>query len=257
MKFIAETALRKLLNLIKNKMDTKVDKETGKGLSTNDYTTDEKTKLSGIEVEANKYILPVAGETLGGIKSGTGITVDGLGNVSINDDSHNHIISNVDGLQTALDGKAASDHTHNYAGSDSAGGPANAIKNGIVTRAKLAQDTLYSPNDYKTENFSLSASDIGKTIVSNVESVLLVTLTQEASSTMPIGSEIALFWFLGTGLTLQASGGIRFVIPEKGVFTNGALKLAELYTLAAIKKITTDAANGDIWTIQGNVEVVT
>ena len=27
MKFIAETALRKLLNLIKNKMDTKVDQE--------------------------------------------------------------------------------------------------------------------------------------------------------------------------------------------------------------------------------------
>ena len=32
----------------------KVDKETGKGLSTNDYTTTEKNKLSGIEAEANK-----------------------------------------------------------------------------------------------------------------------------------------------------------------------------------------------------------
>mgnify|MGYP006978911703 CR=1 FL=1 len=31
-----------------------VSKETGKGLSTNDYTTDEKTKLSGIEAGANK-----------------------------------------------------------------------------------------------------------------------------------------------------------------------------------------------------------
>lgn len=256
MKFIAETALRKLLNLIKNEMNTKVDKETGKGLSTNDYTTDEKTKLSGIEAEANKYTLPVAGEALGGVKSGTDITVDASGNVSVNDDSHNHVISNIDGLQTALDGKSATTHTHKYAGSDSAGGPANAIKNGIVTRAKLAQDALYSPNDYKTESFSLSASDIGKTIVSSAESTLLVTLTQEASSTMPVGSEIALFWFLGTGVTLQASGGIRFVMPEKDVLTNGALKLAELYTLAALKKITTDTANGDIWTIQGNVEVV-
>ena len=38
-------------------LDKKVDKVTGKGLSTNDYTTDEKTKLSGIEAEANKTIV--------------------------------------------------------------------------------------------------------------------------------------------------------------------------------------------------------
>lgn len=49
---------------------------------------------------------------LGLVKSGTDITVDSSGNVSVNDDSHNHVISNVDGLQTALDGKAASSHTH-------------------------------------------------------------------------------------------------------------------------------------------------
>ena len=49
---------------------------------------------------------------LGLVKSGTDITVDSSGNVSVNDDSHNHIISNVDGLQIALDGKAASSHTH-------------------------------------------------------------------------------------------------------------------------------------------------
>ena len=53
------------------------------------------------------YVLPVASDVLGGIKSGTDITVDSSGNVSVNDDSHNHIISNVDGLQSALDGKEA------------------------------------------------------------------------------------------------------------------------------------------------------
>lgn len=35
----------------------KVDKETGKGLSTNDYTTAEKTKLSGIETAAEVNVL--------------------------------------------------------------------------------------------------------------------------------------------------------------------------------------------------------
>lgn len=44
---------------------------------------------------------------------------DGSGNVSITatvaDDSHNHIISNVDGLQSALDGKSATSHNHDSA----------------------------------------------------------------------------------------------------------------------------------------------
>lgn len=40
-------------------LGAKVDKVAGKGLSTNDYTTAEKSKLSGIEAEANKYEHPV------------------------------------------------------------------------------------------------------------------------------------------------------------------------------------------------------
>ena len=71
-------------------------------------TTTERTKLSGVAENANNYTLPVASASLGGVKSGTDITIDGSGNVSVNDDSHNHIISNVDGLQTALDGKEPS-----------------------------------------------------------------------------------------------------------------------------------------------------
>lgn len=40
-----------------NLMTNKVDKEAGKGLSTNDYTTDEKTKLSGIAEGAQVNVL--------------------------------------------------------------------------------------------------------------------------------------------------------------------------------------------------------
>ena len=43
--------------LTKNTLDTKVDKVTGKGLSTEDYTTAEKTKLAGVESEANKTVV--------------------------------------------------------------------------------------------------------------------------------------------------------------------------------------------------------
>ncbi|MBQ9026096.1 MAG: hypothetical protein IJ104_06965 [Methanobrevibacter sp.] len=46
----------KLDNLDSN-LNNKVDKVTGKGLSTNDYTSTEKTKLEGIETGANKTVV--------------------------------------------------------------------------------------------------------------------------------------------------------------------------------------------------------
>lgn len=42
------------LSSIKNQLSNKVDKVSGKGLSTNDYTTAEKQKLAGIATQANK-----------------------------------------------------------------------------------------------------------------------------------------------------------------------------------------------------------
>ncbi|SHH76176.1 Phage tail fibre repeat-containing protein [Caloranaerobacter azorensis DSM 13643] len=46
------------LKKLNDRNDRKVDKEEGKGLSTNDYTDEDKTKLTGIEPGANKYIHP-------------------------------------------------------------------------------------------------------------------------------------------------------------------------------------------------------
>lgn len=56
---------------VNNKLGTKVDKVSGMGLSTNDYTTAEKNKLAGIQAGANKYTLPAATTSvLGGVKIG-------------------------------------------------------------------------------------------------------------------------------------------------------------------------------------------
>src|SRR5690606_14038763 len=43
---------------VANQIGTKVDKVTGKQLSTEDYTSAEKTKLAGIAVNANNYVHP-------------------------------------------------------------------------------------------------------------------------------------------------------------------------------------------------------
>lgn len=57
----------------------KVDKVTGKGLSTNDFTTAEKTKLAGIAEGANKYVHPSHTAAASGLYK---ITVDALGHVT-------------------------------------------------------------------------------------------------------------------------------------------------------------------------------
>ena len=71
----------------------------------------DKVKLDGIAEGANNYTLPSAGTSLGGVKSGGDVTISG-GLIAVNDDSHNHVISNIDGLQSALDSKAATGHIH-------------------------------------------------------------------------------------------------------------------------------------------------
>ena len=54
-------ALRSTVEAIKTWSDeNKVQKVNGKGLSTNDYTTDEKNKLAGIATGANKTIVDSA-----------------------------------------------------------------------------------------------------------------------------------------------------------------------------------------------------
>lgn len=77
-KFLGQSGLNKLITLIKNALSAKVDKIDGKGLSTNDYTTSEKTKLSGIASGAQV-------NTLEGIqKNGTTVTITNkIANISV------------------------------------------------------------------------------------------------------------------------------------------------------------------------------
>lgn len=70
--------------------------------------TSDKDIANGVpSLDANKKIpsdeLPVASTTLGGVKSGTDITVDTDGNVSVNDDSHKHKLSNISDVTATKD----------------------------------------------------------------------------------------------------------------------------------------------------------
>ena len=64
---------------VSSDLSTKVDKVSGKELSTNDYTTDEKEKLKYIEPYANKYALPdiVNNSTVTSTGTTVAFTIDG------------------------------------------------------------------------------------------------------------------------------------------------------------------------------------
>lgn len=86
----------KLDTEIKDIKDNKVAKETGKGLSANDYTTIEKDKLSGIAANANNYTHPANHPAS-----------------IIAQDASNRFVT--DAEKTAWNGKAAGAHTHTKA----------------------------------------------------------------------------------------------------------------------------------------------
>lgn len=80
MSFVTDSILKTALGKIKSWGEGKfVAQESGKGLSTNDYTTAEKTKLSGIAEGANKYVHPSYTAQKSGLYK---VTVDAAGHVS-------------------------------------------------------------------------------------------------------------------------------------------------------------------------------
>lgn len=206
----AKTYTDEKVETLNNAIGSKVDKVSGKGLSTNDYTTTEKNKLSGIasgaEVNQNAFsniaidsstiaadsktdtltlvagsnitLTPdttndkvtisatnttysPAGSGLGLVKSGGDVTIAD-GTITVNDDSHNHTIANVDGLQAALDGKSDSDHTHTVDSSLSSSST-NPVQNKVINTALAGKVPTTRTVNGKTlsANISLSASDVG------------------------------------------------------------------------------------------------
>lgn len=102
----------------------KVDKISGKGLSTNDYTTAEKNKLAGIAEGANKTIVDSELSS-----TSTDPVQNKVVNAAIND--LNTLIGDTAVSTQISDYAAPKSHTHNYAGSSSAGGAAKVSESNI------------------------------------------------------------------------------------------------------------------------------
>ena len=91
------------LNSVENGSITSTHKISGSGATT--VTTDTSGNIV-ISSTDNNTTYSAAGSSLGLVKSGGDVTISS-GVITVNDDSHNHTIANVDNLQSSLDAKQA------------------------------------------------------------------------------------------------------------------------------------------------------
>lgn len=175
MSFVTDSILKTVLGKIKAWGEGKfVAQETGKGLSSNDYTSAEKTKLSGIAEGANKYVHPSYTARKSGLYK---VTVDASGHVSATT-----VVAKAD--ITGL-GIPAQDTTYADATTSTHGLMSAADKtklDGVATGAQAnkiesvkVNGTALTPDSSKAVNVDLSAyaksADVTKEIASAVSGV--------------------------------------------------------------------------------------
>ena len=94
--YLDKTGLALVWEKVKNALSGKVNKVDGKGLSTNDYTSNEKTKLANIETAAQVNVLE------GIQKNGATVTITNkIANITV--PTNNNQLTNGAGYQTASD----------------------------------------------------------------------------------------------------------------------------------------------------------
>ena len=133
------------------------------------------------------------------------------------------------------------------------------IADGNITRGKLAKEALFSPSVLVNESTrTVTAADIGCTLQNSWNADVTYKITQAESESMPRGSEIA---FIRAGssasLTVSIKGeGVRLGIVGDKYYSNATVKIEDFLGIVAIRKVASDIANGDLWVVIGNVEVV-
>lgn len=136
------------------------------------------------------------------------------------------------------------------------------IKDANVTRAKLANDALYSPIVDVNSNRAIALTDLGKTLYpqwSSTGATYTLSLTADASSVLPTGFEVAIASLYSSNTVQLSVSGVRMVHAGDGQFINPSdvktLTIPEVGDMIALKKFGSGSPS-DFWLVTGNVEVV-
>ena len=137
--------------------------------------------------------------------------------------------------------------------------PTSAYQNASVTRAKLANNALYSPIVGSVDTRYITSADIGKTLKSTWNAAMTLTITQENSANIPEGAEFAVLrWGNSSGddCKIIADGTRLLFTGDDTLHKNGIAKISDAFGMIALKKTSSDPTQGDSWLVTGNAEVV-
>ena len=170
--------------------------------------------------------------SLTGDASGS-VSFDGSKDVSITvtvtDDSHNHVISNIDGLQTALDGKAPSSHNHDdtyYTEIE-----IDEKIEGLNTAISGKADSSHTHDEYLTEQVQADLSQTDSTQVDYVKGVIRKESLPEGYPYKEKSETVFLDWDgnIGDKENVNASDAVYYVkvgdtIPQKEDFVGAVIQ---------------------------------
>ena len=140
--------------------------------------------------------------------------------------------------------------------------PTSAYQNASVSRAKLANDALYSPVVTKTDSFSVLANEVGKTYFVNASTKdVEVSVSSDVTAGLSVGADFAVYWFYAQSITLVLEN-VRVCLQGDTTIYGGLNKqvritINDIRSMVALKKMLQSSTNGDIWAVIGNVEVAT
>jgi hypothetical protein len=134
-------------------------------------TSSIQTQLNGKQASGS-YLTGNQTITLSGDVSGSGTTSIA---VTIADDSHNHIISNVDGLQTALDAKLTS----------SSGLNASNLTSGTVPDARIAASSITQHTDSKYLRSDADDTTSGNITITKTNPTIILNDNNTTTSSYP------------------------------------------------------------------------
>lgn len=178
-------------------------------------------KLAGIEEGANKYVLPSAtASTLGGIKVGTNLSIDGNGVLSATDTIYDDATQSASGLMSATD-KAKLDGIDEGANNYVLPKATTSSLGGVKVGSNLAVDT----NGVISGNYS-NASSSAAGLMSSTDKAKLDAIDAEANKyVLPTASATELGGIkVGTNLSVDANG-VMSAVDTTYTFTGGNNKI--------------------------------
>ena len=140
--------------------------------------------------------------------------------------------------------------------------PTSAYQNASVSRAKLANDALYSPVVTKTDSFSVLANEAGKTYFVNASTKdVEVSVPSDVAAGLSVGADFAVYWLYARSITLVLKN-VRVCQQGDATIYGGLNKqvrvtINDIRSMVALKKMLQNSTNGDICAVIGNVEVAT